>query len=275
MKHLLKVIAFGLATIGFFTAFSNFGIPQLEPAPPPVDEELDLRSMTMDDFVSLGERIFDGKGTCTLCHNPVGERAPLLDNAAATMRERLSDPRYAGQASTVEEYLRESMLEPSVYVVAGFGQAGTNDTVSPMPAASGGSAQLSDAESSAVIAYLQDSWGLDVTVQIPVDAAETVETAEAEAVAAAAARPFKSPQEVITQFACTACHIFEETGGQIGPDLRNIGATRDRDYLRRSILDPNAEITEGFLPNLMPPTYAEQLYVSEVELIVDYLADLK
>ncbi len=88
-------------------------------------------------------------------------------------------------------------------------------------------------------------------------------------------RPFKSPEEVITQFACTACHIFEEAGGLIGPDLSSIGATRNRDYLRRAILDPNADITEGFVPNLMPPNYAEQLYVSEVELIVDYLAGLE
>lgn len=271
MTNLAKVVAFGLLTIGLFTLFSNFGIPQLEPAPPPVEEELDLSAMTMESFVALGDRIFNGKGTCTLCHNPVGERAPLLDNAAATIAERLRDARYGGQAETVEAYLRESMLEPSVYVVAGFGKAGTNDTESPMPAASGGSARLSEAEVSAVIAYLQDRWGLDVTVQIPADTADVQEDAKA----AAAARPLQSPEEAFTRFACTACHAFEGTGGQIGPDLSPIGARRDRAYLRRAILDPNAEIAQGFMPNLMPNTYAQQMYVSEVEMIVDHLAGLK
>jgi len=272
MMNLAKVVAFGLLTIGFFTLFSNFGIPQLEPAPPPVDEELDLSAMTMQDFVALGNRIFNGKGTCTLCHNPVGGRAPLLDNAAARIHERLGDARYGGQAETVEAYLRESMLEPSVYVVVGFGQAGTNDTESPMPAASGGSAQLSDAETSAVIAYLQDRWGLDITVEIPAGVAEVVED---EAATAAAVRPLQSPQEAFIHFACIACHVFEETGGQIGPNLSSIGATRDREYLQRAILDPNADVSEGFVPNLMPNTYAQQMYVSEVEMIVDHLAGLE
>lgn len=273
MMNLAKVVAFGLLTIGFFTLFSNFGIPQLEPAPPPVDEELDLSAMTIESFVALGDRIFNGKGTCTLCHNPVGERAPLLDNAAETIRERLRDARYGGQAETVEAYLRESMLEPSVFVVAGFGKAGTNDTESPMPAASGGSARLSEAEISAVIAYLQDRWGLAVTVQIPADTAEVAE--DAKPTAAAAARPLQSPEEAFTQFACMACHAFEGSGGQVGPDLSTIGASRDREYLRRAILDPNAEISEGFMPNLMPNTYAQQMYASEVEMIVDFLAGLK
>jgi len=271
MMNLAKVVAFGLLTIGFFTLFSNFGIPQLEPSPPPVDEELDLRTMTMEDFVALGDRIFNGKGTCTLCHNPVGGRAPLLDNAAARIGEQLRDPRYGGQAETVEAYLRESMLEPSAYVVAGFGKAGTNDTESPMPVVSGGSVGLSAAEMSAVIAYLQDRWGLDITVGIPTDVAEVPE----DETSMAAARPLESPQAAFVQFACIACHIFEESGGQVGPNLSTIGAKRDREYLRRAILEPNADISEGFLPNLMPRTYAEQMYASELEMIVDYLAGLE
>ena len=39
MRQFLAVVAFSLLTIGFFAAYSNFGIPQLEPAPPPVEEE--------------------------------------------------------------------------------------------------------------------------------------------------------------------------------------------------------------------------------------------
>ena len=269
--NLAKVVAFSLLTIGFFTFFANFGIPEIKPAPPPVDEELDLSTMTMESFVALGDRIFNGKGTCTLCHNAIGGRAPLLDNAAATLRERLRDSRYSGQAETVEAYLRESMLEPSVYVVAGFGKAGTDDTESPMPVVSGGSVGLSDIEISAVIAYLQDRWGMDITVGIPADAAEESE----DQTSTAAVRPLKSPQEAFAQFACMACHIFEETGGQVGPNLSRIGAKRDREYLRRAILEPNADISEGFVPNLMPSTYAQQMYASELEMIVDYLAGLE
>ena len=69
MANFLKVIAFSLVTIGLFAAYSNYGIPVITPAPPPVEEEIDLGEMTMDQYVALGGRIVAGKGTCTLCHN--------------------------------------------------------------------------------------------------------------------------------------------------------------------------------------------------------------
>ena len=36
MKHFLKVTIFSLLMIGFFAGFSNYGIPEIKPAPPPV-----------------------------------------------------------------------------------------------------------------------------------------------------------------------------------------------------------------------------------------------
>ncbi|MDP7489374.1 MAG: hypothetical protein QGG10_02575, partial [Arenicellales bacterium] len=79
MKHFFKVLVFSLLMIGFFAGFSNFGIPEIKPAPPPVQEQLDLDAITPERFIALGEKLFNGKGTCTLCHNAVGGRAPLLD----------------------------------------------------------------------------------------------------------------------------------------------------------------------------------------------------
>ncbi|MCZ7562859.1 MAG: c-type cytochrome [Burkholderiales bacterium] len=81
---------------------------------------------------------------------------------------------------------------------------------------------------------------------------------------------------MIAQLACTACHkIGAQAGGPIGPDLSRIGATRDSVYLRRAILDPNADVAKGFQPGLMPPNYGEQLYARELEMLVGYLAALK
>ncbi len=46
---------------------------------------------------------------------------------------------------------------------------------------------------------------------------------------------------------CARCHKFESGGGSnIGPNLRNIGSKRDREYLLRSLVDPGADIAEGF-----------------------------
>lgn len=277
MKVFIKVTVFSLLTIAFFAGFSNYGIPEINPAPPPVEEKLDLGSMTMDRFIALGDKIFKGKGTCTLCHNAVGGRAPMLDTVAAVAAERMADPRYKGDADTLEAYLYESMVDPSAYVVVGFGKAGSNDTESPMPDASSGGIALSDAEMKAVIAYLQDLSGADVTVEIPSDAAAEEPASEAAAPPPSGAprAPLASADAIMAQLACVACHKIAGQGGELGPDLTTIGAIRDREYLRRSILDPGADVAEGYPPGIMPPNYGDQLYATELEMLVDHLADSK
>ncbi len=270
MKQFLKVMLFSLITIGFFAGFANFGIPKIEPAPPPRAEKLDLDSMTMEQFIALGDKLYNGKGTCTLCHNSLG-RAPLLDKIGSVGPERLADPRYKGEAKHIEGYLYESMVNPSAYVVAGFGKAGTSDTESPMPDVTGGSIRFSEAEITAVIAYLQEIGGAEVTVTIPTDAPPAEEQKSDQNVART---PIDTPQEIITHFACNACHKVEGAGGELGPDLSHIGSQQDAAYIRRAILDPNADIAEGFVP-MMPPIYGDQMYASELESLVNYLASLK
>lgn len=275
MGQFFKVVAFMVVTIGLFAAYSNLGIPQIEPSPPQVEEELDLGSMSMEQFVALGERTFSGKGTCTLCHNDLG-RAPTLAEIGEKAQQHLEDPDYAGGAENIEEYLMESLLKPSAYVVAGFGKAGSNDTESPMPDVSGGSIALSVPELSAVVAFLQDNGGFEITVEIPTDlgtgdeetAGDTGEPGEPrEAVT--------DIQELLDTYACEACHTITEEAGDIGPNLSTIGASRDSDYIRRSLLDPNADIPEGYEPDFMPDDLGQQLYASELEILVDFLSRLK
>jgi mono/diheme cytochrome c family protein len=269
MRQFLTVIAFTLLTIGFFAAYSNYGIPQIEPAPPPKEEKLDLGAMTMDQFIALGDRIFNGKGTCTLCHNALG-RAPMLDNVAATAQEHLEDPRYKGEAEDVAAYLIESLVQPSAFVVTGFGKKGTNDAESPMPDVTGGGIGLNEAEVAAVVAYLQDKSGTDVTIEIPKDIDQEAEEEEPEAREAIA-----DPKALMAEFTCDACHMINGEGGEVGPDLSKVGASRDRAYLRRALLDPNADLAQGFEPDMMPADLGEQMYVTELEVLLDFLTGLK
>jgi putative heme-binding domain-containing protein len=267
MKNFLKVTVFSLLLISMFSRYSNYGIPEIQPAPPPTEEKLDLGSMTMEQFVAVGEKIVNGKGTCTLCHNAVGGRAPLLEKLVTATPERLQDSRYKGEAADLESYILESMLDPSAYVVIGFGKAGSNDTESPMPGVTGGGIDLSEAEISAVIAYLQELGGAEVTVEIP---SGTAAEGSEESVATKA-QALGSAEEIVASYGCGACHKIAGQSGAIGPDLSSIGATRDSDYLRRAILDPNAEVAEGYPPNLMPVTYGSQFYAQELELLVAYM----
>ncbi len=268
MTNFLKVSGFSLLVIGGFSAYSNFGIPQIIPAPPPVEEKLELSAMTMDQFIALGGKIYNGKGTCTLCHNAMG-RAPMLDRIGAVAVETLKNPNYKGAAKTVEEYLHESLVKPSAYVPAGFGKAGSSDRESPMPDVSGGGIGLSEAEIKAVIAYLQESSGSEVTVAIPAAVSDTDATGSGEHAA------LKTPEEIVAKYACGTCHVVAGQDGALGPSLARIGARKSREYLRQAILDPDAVVPQGYAPGMMPSTYGEQMKAQELEMLVNYLAELK
>lgn len=41
---------------------------------------------------------------------------------------------------------------------------------------------------------------------------------------------------------CAQCHRIRGSGGRLGPDLSEIGASRSPDFLRKSLLDPNADV---------------------------------
>ena len=45
---------------------------------------------------------------------------------------------------------------------------------------------------------------------------------------------------------CTICHKVQGQGGDVGPDLSQIGGKFDRTHLIESILDPSAEILQGY-----------------------------
>jgi nitric oxide reductase subunit C len=69
---------------------------------------------------SRGKAIFDGIGACASCHSLAAGRVlvgPSLEGVAGRAAERLAAPDYGGSAKDAVEYLRESILVPSAYVV--------------------------------------------------------------------------------------------------------------------------------------------------------------
>jgi cytochrome c551/c552 len=268
MKTFTRVIIFSLLVIGVYALFATQYIPPITPAPPPQEEAIDLGAMTMPQFVALGEKVFNGKGTCTLCHNPVVKRAPMLDVAASVALERLKDPRYKGKAKDAAGYLDESMRDTSAFVVSGYGVSGTNDTVSPMPDVTTGAIGLKEVEVKAVIAYLQQLAGAEITVEIPKEQPAADEKKEA-------AAPAKTGEEVAKKYGCGGCHKIAGDQGAIGPDLTKIGSKRNAAYLTRAVLDPNADVAAGFPPGMMPPDYKDKMTAGELQLLVDYMVKSK
>jgi len=285
LKAHVQMLAFIILVVGGYAWFSS-AVPQVR-TEPPAQEDVPPGGFTMEGFAEFGRRIFEGRGNCRLCHNAVVRRAPLLLEAGADgppvavrASERIRDPRYKGRAENGEQYIRESLLEPSAFVVAGYGKAGTNDAVSPMPRVDEGAIGLNRVEVDAVIAYLQSASGVDITVAPPSGETHAREAQKEETAA-------KTVAEIAEKYGCRLCHFIPGIGmepGEVdaGPPLDRLGRFMSgapgglelRDYIRRSILNPDAHVVEGYKRGIMPDDFADRMRVSELELLVNELADM-
>jgi hypothetical protein len=127
---------------------------------------LNYSKMTTQQLANEGEKIIFGglglaktqgavgRGQCPICHTfegQLGGHAPNLFGVTTRASERLKDLRYhpgkpqerdtvqkesfpgAGTATTPLEYIAETFMCPSCYVVAGYGVRGTDNKESPEP----------------------------------------------------------------------------------------------------------------------------------------------
>jgi mono/diheme cytochrome c family protein len=76
---------------------------------------------------------------------------------------------------------------------------------------------------------------------------------------------------VFAENGCAGCHTFEPAGatGKTGPNLGETLQGKDAEYIRESIVNPNAEIAEGFPQGVMP-TY-DQLESKQLSDLVAFL----
>jgi mono/diheme cytochrome c family protein len=81
--------------------------------------------------------------------------------------------------------------------------------------------------------------------------------------------------QVFANNGCGGCHTFAaaESGGVTGPNLDEV-LTGDTDaQVEEMIVDPNAEIAQGYPPNVMPQNYEQILSAKEIEDLVKYLLE--
>jgi mono/diheme cytochrome c family protein len=70
---------------------------------------------------------------------------------------------------------------------------------------------------------------------------------------------------------CGGCHTFEAAGssGAVGPNLDEVLEGKDAEFVHQSIVDPNAEVAEGYNPGVMPSF--QQLSEDQVNDLVAFL----
>lgn len=266
MRALARPLAFSIVLILAFAAVT-YVLPQMR-GEAPEDKEVNLGELTVESYAALGQELYDGKGTCALCHNKLGRAPDLLTyDVVKTSLERVAEAGYKGQAKDAEGYLRESLVAPSAYVVRGFGKKGTDDTESPMPAVDQPPIQLSEIEIGAVIAYLQKKDGNPVTVALPKEA-----PAARKPEAGAAPASAQTAEAALAKFGCAACHSVLATQSPVGPSLTDVGKRLSVEQIRTSIVDPKAVIAQGF-PPIMPEF--PQMTLTELDLLVRFLAQQK
>ncbi len=75
---------------------------------------------------------------------------------------------------------------------------------------------------------------------------------------------------------CGQCHALEDAGttASIGPNLDESLQGRDEAYIRRGIVEPDADIADGYQPGIMPPNYEDTLRPEEVDALVTYLQEV-
>jgi mono/diheme cytochrome c family protein len=260
-----KVLLLSLGLISFFTYFAN-SIPQIESQPP---AEIEVGAgMTPEELAQVGQQVVETKGGCLVCHGlgSPGPRATDLNGVGGRAAEEVP-------GRSAEEYLFESLVDPCAHVVEGY------ECI--MPVVNQPPLSLTDAELTAVVAYLQ-SLGGEITVEAPAEGVST-EGEEGEAPAGPAMPSAATPEELIAQLGCGACHTIagvEGAAGQLGPDLSDIGARADAEYIRQSILDPDAVIAEacptGECPaGVMPKGLGERMTGQQLEMLVGFLVGLQ
>lgn len=307
-----------------------------------LDVKVDALSMSMPQLVAYGESlVFEGKmssaqpprvgqGQCAQCHSfdqktnshffagpnlgGITDRAELrlvehrYHRGEATRRETVIKEAYpgSGTAESALEYITESLVCPSCYVVSGYGAPGSKGRESSEPEVTQSPIDLKHDEMVAIVTWLYVNDGKRPP------SAEVISSAFKKFMTPSEWMRFISPRlpdpwsepppvlatgdervdEIFQKAQCVVCHDIPGISGAtgtVGPPLnmktlapRRLrdakykgGARTFREYVRESILKPNVHVAEGYIDDVMPKTYARKLTVSAVEKMVDYLLELE
>jgi mono/diheme cytochrome c family protein len=84
-----------------------------------------------------------------------------------------------------------------------------------------------------------------------------------------------SGEQIFTAAGCGGCHELSKAGsnGTIGPSLNDLASAAQgspEEFVRESLLDPDAEVAQGFQPGVMP-SFEGKLTDKQLQTLVQYL----
>lgn len=85
-----------------------------------------------------------------------------------------------------------------------------------------------------------------------------------------------SGAQLFTSAGCGSCHVLAAAGstGETGPNLNEFLAPDDTtEAVEEMIVDPNAELAEGYPPNVMPKNYSQTFSPAEIHQLAEYLVE--
>lgn len=229
--------------------------------------------------------IFNQYG-CIACHTLDG--TPLVGPSFKDIYQKEVTVQTNGKTRTIkrdESYLRNSILNPNDDVVQGFPS-------NMMPPFKG---SISKEELDTVINFLKNSKETEEnnkqestkTKEKEVTKVEEVDKKQIQRKEEVSVKEESiSGLEIIKQRACISCHSLDGSR-VVGPSFKDIFGkkekikrgsetieiTVDEEYLKQSILNPKADVVEGY-PNIMP-SFKGVLKEKEIDAIIKYLKDNK
>jgi mono/diheme cytochrome c family protein len=86
-----------------------------------------------------------------------------------------------------------------------------------------------------------------------------------------------------SQAGCSTCHSLDADVVIVGPSMAGIGSRAGstvtgqsaEDYLKESILDPDAHLVDGFPAGTMPQVWGDELTSEQVDQLIAYMLTLK
>lgn len=228
-----------------------------------------------------GEELYRTLG-CSACHSLDGSIiiGPSFKGIYGKKVKVLTEGK-ARELLVDDIYIRDSVRTPAKDVVEGFPEGVMPDL----------SDQITKEQMDAIIEFIKKQSTLESKALPQPEAKPIPDTAPAEKLKKAETPVKEKKKEAVpvdgaTLFlskGCLACHSLDGSE-KIGPSLKGIyqstqkvvtdgkprEVTADEAYLHNSIHDPNADVVEGFQPNMMPQ-FGKILTPEEIDALVEYL----